>query len=582
MLLADTHVESLDFSVILMGLLGGLALFLFGLDQMSDALKLIAGEGMKKVLAKLTTNRFTGALAGAFVTSVVQSSSVTTVLVVGFISAGLMSLTQSLGVIMGANIGTTVTAQLIAFKITHYSLLLVAIGFFTLFVSKNEKARHYGHMMMGLGLIFFGMQLMSDGTKPLRSYPPFMEMMQQMDNPLWAILLAAGFTAIVQSSSATTGLVITLASQGFISLDAGIALIFGANIGTCVTAGLAAIGKPREAVRAAVAHVFFNVAGVAIWFAFIPQLSVFVSWFSPASPELVGTARLAAETPRQIANAHTVFNVANTCLFIWFTTPIGWLVRRIVPERTEVELELDQPKYLDPILLQTPTLAMDVVRMELGRLGAAAMHMMRGALDTVIHGSSEEIDALETLDDNIDGLHGAVVTYLGRLSQENLSDRQSQQLHDYLAAANYIESIGDMIETNLVAAGRIRLQMELQISPATEDVLGVLNKKVTWATERAIRAIVSDKKDFAEEVSGCKAEINRLAADAEDHLSKRLSASEPNRLAMFRLESEIMEYLKRMYYFAKRISKLVGEDEPEGVPMPSEVFVETEPEKINP
>jgi phosphate:Na+ symporter len=576
LLLAEATTESLQVGSIAMGLIGGLALFLFGLDQMSDALKLIAGDGLKKVLSKLTTNRFTGAIAGAFVTAIVQSSSVTTVLVVGFISAGLMSLTQSIGIIMGANIGTTITAQLIAFKITHYSLALVAIGFFTLFCSKNERLRHYGHMVMGLGLIFFGMQLMSDGTQPLRTYQPFMEIMQQMDNPVWAILVAAGFTALVQSSSATTGLVITLAAQGFISLDAGIALIFGANIGTCVTAGLASIGKPREAVRAAVVHVLFNVAGVAIWFAFIPQLATFVSWLSPASPDLVGTARLAAETPRQIANAHSVFNVANTMLLIWFTTPMAWLVRQIVPDRVEVEVEVAQPKYLDPIMLQTPALAMDIVRMELGRLGAAALHMMRGALHTVIHGTREDIDALEALDDNVDTLYAAIVTYLGKLSQENLSDRQSEQLHDYLAAANYIESIGDMIETNLVEAGRIRLQMNLEISPATEHVLNALNKEVTRAAERAIRAIVSDDINSAHKVAAAKQQINLLGAEAEDHLSRRLSADEPNRLAMFRMESEIMEYLKRMYYFAKRIAKLAGEDETEFVRMPLETGVAQE------
>jgi phosphate:Na+ symporter len=575
---AEVTTDSLQIGSILMGLIGGLALFLYGLDQMSDALKLIAGEGMKNLLAKLTTNRFTGALAGAIVTAVVQSSSVTTVLVVGFISAGLMSLTQSIGIIMGANIGTTITAQLIAFQITHYSLVLVAIGFFTLFCSKNEKARHYGHMVMGLGLIFFGMHLMSDGTKPLRSYQPFMEMMQQMDQPLWAILLAAGFTALVQSSSATTGLVITLAGQGFISLDAGIALIFGANIGTCITAILASIGKPREAVRAAAVHVLFNVAGVAIWFAFIPQLALFVTWLSPANPELFGTARLAAETPRQIANAHTVFNVANTMLLIWLTTPFAWLVQRIVPERAEVAVEIAQPKYLDPILLQTPALAMDIVRMELGRLGAAALHMMRGALETVIHGSKQDIDALEALDNNVDALHAAVVTYLGRLAQENLTDHQSEQLHDYLAAANYIESIGDMIETNLVDAGRNRLQLNLRVSQATEDVLSDLNKQVVRATERAIRAIVSDDKDSAREVAEGKKELNRLAAIAEVHLSRRLSADAPNRLAMFRLESEIMEYLKRMYYFAKRIAKLVGDDELEHIPVPAEV--REQPEEV--
>ncbi|MCA9135918.1 MAG: Na/Pi cotransporter family protein [Planctomycetales bacterium] len=559
-----------------MGLIGGLAIFLFGMDQMSDALKLVAGEGMKTVLAKLTTNRFTGALAGAIVTAIVQSSSVTTVLVVGFISAGLMSLSQSIGIIMGANIGTTITAQLIAFKITHYSLLLVAIGFFMFFTSKNERARHYGHMIMGLGMIFFGMQLMSDGTSPLRTYEPFMQMMRRMENPLWAILLSAGFTAIIQSSSATTGLVITLAGQGFITLDAGIALVFGSNIGTCITAGLASIGKPREAVRAAVVHGMFNVAGVVIWFAFIPQLASLVTWMSPTSPELTGAARLAVETPRQIANAHTVFNVANTVILIWFTAPIAWLVYRVVPDREEPKPQTAEPKYLDPILLQTPALAMDIVRMELGRLGVAALHMMRGAFNTVIHGSADEIAALEALDNNVDGLHAAVVTYLARLSQENLTDSQSEQLHRYLAAANYLENIGDMIETNLVDAGRSRLRNKLVVSPETESVLGALNGEVIWATERAIRSIVSNDVESGKEVAAAKSHVNELAGKAEKHLSRRLAADAPNRLAMFRLESEIMEYLRRMYYFAKRIAKLTVDvekvDIPEGaVEAPSSV-----------
>jgi phosphate:Na+ symporter len=560
-LLADASAESLDLGAIFMGLIGGLALFLFGLEQMSDALKLIAGEGMKKVLARLTSNRFTGVFAGAFVTAIVQSSSVTTVLIVGFISAGLMSLTQSIGVIMGANIGSTITAQLIAFQITKYSLLAVALGFFMMFSLKNERARHYGHMVMGMGLIFFAMQLMSDGTKPLRTYQPFMDMMQQMDNPLTAIVLAALFTALVQSSAATTGLVITLASQGLISLDAGIALIFGANIGTCVTAGLACLGKPREAVRAALVHVLFNLAGVAIWFAFIPQLAEFVASISPSQPELIATDRLAAETPRQIANAHTIFNIANTFLFIWFTTPMAWLVTRILPDREETAPEMARPKYLDPILLQTPSLAMDVVRMELGRLGAAAMHMMRDAFETVIGGSAQQVSELEALDNRIDALHGAIVTYLAQLSRENLSDHQSVQLHDYLAAANYIESIGDMIETNMVSAGRARLNASLRVSPSTNELLGALNKKVVWATERAIRALVSNDQQIAREVASAKDEINRLAAAAEAQLSRRLAANEPNRLATFRLESELMEYLKRMYYFAKRIAKLVADQD---------------------
>jgi len=212
--------SSLNTLQIIIGLAGGLALFLFGMEQMTDALKLVAGGGMKRLLARFTTNRFKAALTGAFVTSIVQSSSVTTVLVIGFISAGLMSLSQSIGFIMGANIGSTVTAQIIAFKVTQYALVPVAIGFAMSFVSKKEKVRQYGTMLMGLGLIFFGMELMSGATQPLRSYPPFIALMGHMETPALGILVSAVFTGIIQSSAATTGVVIVLASQGFITLEA--------------------------------------------------------------------------------------------------------------------------------------------------------------------------------------------------------------------------------------------------------------------------------------------------------------------------------------------------------------------------
>ena len=229
-----------------MGLFGGLALFLFGMEQMSDALKSALGDQMKTLLAKLTRNRFTGALTGAFVTAVVQSSSVTTVLVVGFVSAGMMNMTQSIGVIMGANVGTTVTAQIVAFKVEEAALWMVALGFLMMFAARRERVKHYGSMLMGLGLIFYGMSLMGGAMDPLRSYEPILQLMAQMKNPLLAILVGALFTALVQSSSATTAIVITMAGQGLISLEAGIALAFGANIGTCITAQLAALGKPRE------------------------------------------------------------------------------------------------------------------------------------------------------------------------------------------------------------------------------------------------------------------------------------------------------------------------------------------------
>ena len=251
---AATDAKALKWGTMAISLLGGLAIFLYGMEKMTEALRAVAGERMKDILAKLTTNRFAGVATGAGVTAIVQSSSVTTVIVVGFVTAGLMNLTQSIGVIFGANIGTTITAQIVAFKVTKYALLMVAVGFGMLFLSKREIIKNYGAMLMGLGLVFFGMAVMGDAMKPLRSYQPFLDLMANMENPLIGILVAAVFTGLVQSSSATTSIVIVMASQGFVTLPAGIALAFGANIGTCVTAMLAAIGKPREAVQAAVAH----------------------------------------------------------------------------------------------------------------------------------------------------------------------------------------------------------------------------------------------------------------------------------------------------------------------------------------
>ncbi len=543
---------------IVIGLAGGLALFLFGMEQMTDSLKQVAGSRMKSMLARLTTNRFSATFAGAFVTAIIQSSSVTTVLVVGFISAGLMTLSQSVGIIIGANVGTTITAQIIAFKVTKYALVLVAIGFAMLFTSKRERIRHYGTMLMGLGLIFFGMELMSQATSPLRSYEPFILFMQQMASPWLGILAGAAFTAVVQSSSATTGVVIVLATQGFISLEAGIALVLGANIGTCVTALLAAIGKPREAVRAAVVHVLFNVIGVVLWIGFIGNLASFVAMISPASSELVGVDRLAADTPRQIANAHTLFNVANTIIFLPFTVLLAKLVTRFVPERPVLEDVVIKPRYLDDILLSTPALALDRVRMELRRMGDRAARMVNEALSTALDGESEDLTALQQRDEEIDVLHAAVVTYLGRLAQENLNEAQSKLHFDYLEAANNIESIADLVESNLAEAGMERLGAGFHVSDETRRVLAALHERVGLAVQLTFEALDARDAGMAGQVMGAKGEINRLADDAEAHLARRLTADEPDRLSLYRFESELIEYLKRVYYFAKRIAKSVA------------------------
>ena len=553
-----TDENAVDWGVMGMGLFGGLALFLFGMEQMADALKAVAGERMKDVLAKLTTNRFMGAITGAFVTAVIQSSSVTTVLVVGFITAGLMSLAQSIGVIMGANIGTTITAQIVAFKVTKAALLMIGVGFFMLFASKHEKTKQYGGMIMGLGMVFFGMSVMSEAMKPLRSYQPFLDLMVTMENPWIGIMVAAAFTGLVQSSSATTGIVIVMASQGFITLPTGIALAFGANVGTCVTALLAAIGKPREAVRAALVHVLFNIAGVLIWVGFIDQLAAFVQSLSPSHPELSGADRLAAEAPRQVANAHTIFNIANTLIFIGFTSQFARLVEWLVPDRPlGEEAEVVRAKYLDDELLSTPSLALDRVRLEVLHMGERVQDMMSRIMPAILSGNQEQLREVERMDDAVDMLHAQIIAYLGKVSRLSLTEGQTSELIRLMAAVNDLENIGDVIETNLIVLGRERIEQGVSISAPTREVLTDFHEVVSRAVAAAVQAVAQKNALAARAVTSMKQEISEIADSAAAHQAQRLVAEEPNRIPAYTIEIDIIEKFKRIYYFAKRMAKSV-------------------------
>jgi phosphate:Na+ symporter len=553
-----------------MHLFGGLAIFLFGMEQMASALKKVAGDRMKTILAKLTTNRFMGVLTGAFVTAIIQSSSVTTVMLVGFVTAGLMSLSQAVGVIFGANIGTTVTAQIVAFKVTHYALLLVAVGFVLIFTSKKDRTKQYGALIMGLGLIFFGLGIMSSAMKPLRSFEPFLQLMRDVSAPALGILIAAVFTGLIQSSSATTGVVIAMASQGLISLEGGIALIMGANIGTCVTAGLAAIGKPREAVRVAVAHVTFNVAGVAVMVWFIPVLADVVRTISPVADDLSGIDRLAAETPRQIANAHTVFNVLFSLLFLPLAGLVARFCERVVPDRPVVEPTVIKPKYLDAELLSTPPLAIDRARREIGRLGDHLENMVEASLPAVLSGDEAELQALADMDSDVDILHGHIIQYLGQISTKELSDVQTREVMDLLQVTNHLEQIGDILETNMVRIGHHRLEEEVVISEETKDVIQRYHGKVFEALRSAVNAVREHDTELALSVKDMKKSVADLAEDTARHQINRLVAKEPKRLQTFTREMEIIENLSRIYRLCRKIARTEWVAHPEsGVPAPA-------------
>jgi phosphate:Na+ symporter len=378
-----------------------------------------------------------------------------------------------------------------------------------------------------------------------------------MDNPLIGILIAAAFTGLIQSSSATTGIVIVMASQGFITLQAGIALAFGANIGTCVTALLAAIGKPREAIRAAVVHVLFNVFGVLLWFGLIAQLAEFVTWLSPSHPGLSGMERLAADTPRQIANAHTVFNLANTIIFLAFTSQFARLVEWLVPDKPLEEMLIAKPKYLDDALLDTPSLALERVRLETGHMGDRVKEMLRQIMPAILAGDRTQLRAVAKIDDEVDVLHRHIIAYLGNISRKTLTEEQTSEFVNLMAAVNDLENIGDIIETDLVHLGHQRIDEGVSVSKSTREVLTQLHDVVSETAELATHAVTERDEHAAQDVIALKADINHLTDSAAMHESQRLVAEEPNRIASYTVEMDIIEKLKRIYYFSKRMAKSV-------------------------
>jgi phosphate:Na+ symporter len=537
------------------GLFGGLALFLFGMDIVTQALKSAAGDYMKDLLAKLTRNRIAGVGIGAFVTAIIQSSSITTVLLVGFISAGLLSMSQSIPVIIGANIGSTVTAQILAFKVTQLALPMITAGFLLSFTARDNNWKQAGFIVLGLGLVFYGMGLMSSAMSPLRTYPPFIDFMLSMQSPLLAVAVGALFTAVVQSSAATTGILIAMASLGLVSLETAIAIAMGANIGTCVTAGLASIGKPREAVRAAVVHTIFNIAGVLLWVSFIPQLVELAHWMSPVAEGLSGTEKLAAETPRQIANIHTFFNVANAFLFIGFTTQIARLVEWMIPDRPVRPQKAMLPKYLDEDLLTNPAIALEAVRSELRRLGKRVRKMVADVMPAAITGTRSQLENLAAGDKVVDALHGAIIEYLGKISLTTLSKRQSKELMQAADIANGLEQIGDRVATAMVTSAEKRIDEDVHVSPQTAEFLNEYHAIVVETLDESLKAVTKQDADLAKQARKRKKDFSMMSQELAAHGLDRLTADEPNRLRTYAREMEVMEILESIFSIARRIAR---------------------------
>ena len=539
----------IDWFKLNMELFGGLALFLLGLDLLSEGIKKATGDTFKILLSKMTKNRLLGAISGAFITAVLNSSSITTVLIVGFISAGVMTLTQSVGVIMGANIGSTMTAQLLAFNISSYSLLPLAIGFFITFVAKNETIKHIGMMLMGLGLIFFGMGIMSKAMVPLRSYEPFLSFLQTMERPMMGVLAGAAFTALVQSSAATVGIAIAMASEQLLTLPAGIALALGANIGTCVTALLASIGKPVEAVRAAIVHVIFNVIGVLIWLPLIYHLAHLAI--------IISTSGI----PRQIANANTLFNVINTALFISFTPWFAKLAVKIYPEHTiKTEIKI-KPKYLVESTLAIPSLALEQVRKEFGHMGQIALAMLSELPRAVLERDKQHIETIVMLDDKIDVLEAAILDFLGRIRQMTLTEKESNVYQQLITATVNLEILADVIEKDLAEKA---IKIIKQQNDNYEDIRGTFNElyiSVFQSVELAIKSIRDNDQEAAAQAISKKEKIRNLCEQLLIRESQHIDYKRKETLEFSRIKMSLIDKMRRIHRLARRIAKIASSPE---------------------
>ena len=563
--------DSLDWLPMIQGLSFGLVIFLFGMVLMGEALKSAVGDQMKHLLHKLTTNRIKGLLMGLGVTAITQSSSVTTVMLVSFVSVGLMSFARTVPAILGADVGTTITAQIIAFKITHLAPLLSIFGFALFF---NRKLRAVGETLFGLGLIIYGMDLMSGAMKPLRDYEPFMQMMVQMEGPLIGILTGAGFTALIQSSAATMGVVIALSVQGLVSLETGIALALGANIGTCVTAGLAAIGKSREAVRVALAHVLIKVAGVLIILPFLPVFAEFVIMVSPqATAGTSATSAMSEVGPRQIANAHTLFNVGIALLFLPLTVWIARVVERLIPQRQTQESETTiQPLSLPESLITTsPGIAIEAVRREICRIGKLVEEgMQKNIGEAMISGNERKLNDIAECDHDVNRLYRNLVSIIPRISQEKLSPTESKQIGLLWELADLVEIMGDSIK-ELAQSSRHRIFKAYELNDETKSRLIEFDRSVTLILGKALAIIaqlgVNQERslEMAREVISMKKQINLLADEFKLYLQeKHLHEERTNeghlgyeQIRLYAVETDLVARMRSSANLARKIAKAV-------------------------
>jgi phosphate:Na+ symporter len=496
---------------IIIGIFGGLGLFLYGMKMMGDGLENALGEKLKKVFEKITSNPVKGIATGAIITAVIQSSSATTVMVVGFVNAGIMNLFQAAAVIMGANIGTTVTAQLIAFKFDNIVPIFLGVGSLIKLFSKGKKGKEVGNIILGFGILFLGMELMKKNMSPLTDSLAFITLVMKLHgNILLGALVGALMTAVIQSSSASTGILMALASTGALPLEVAMPILFGNNMGTCITALLSSIGTSKAAKKAALIHLLFNIFGTIIFIPLINPLINFVQYLSPGG---------VSDINRQIANAHTIFNITNTIIMMPFIKCLVLLVNKLIPGEDEVETM--GVKYIDERLLETPVIAVGQTAKEVVRMANLAKENVEIAMMCFLNNDEKAIKNVYDNERLINLLESDITSFLVKLSSAELSELQNSKVTSMFHVVNDIERIGDHAE-NLADLSSEKIQKKLEFSNEAKDELISMYKYIVNALEVSIESFEKQDLKMAESIMAIE--------DRIDSLEKELRASHIRRL----------------------------------------------------
>ncbi len=503
---------------IAIGIMGGLGLFLYGMNLMGDGLQKSAGSKLKRIIELLTSNVIMGVLVGMVVTMIIQSSSATTVMVVGFVNAGIMSLPQAIGVIMGANIGTTITAQLVSLDVNFLAPMALGIGIVIYMFTKKPKYKHIAEILIGFGILFTGMDFMKDAVKPLAGYQGFTDMLLSFGHhPLLGVLMGFAITAIVQSSSASMGMLIALASQGLIPVTAALPVLYGENIGTCVTSLISSIGATKNARRAAIMHLTFNIIGSIIFMLILSKPIV-----------AIVTAIDPTDAARQIANAHTLFNVINVIILLPFNKLIVKLAMKLVPQSKE-EHDDDSKivKFIDDRMIETPSIALANTVKETLRMGEKAKESLSAAMDGVMDKSNEKIEVSFKKEKLINELQKSILNYLLKLSKASLDEDSREVVDGLFNTVNDIERIGDHAENIAELAKEIQ-SLDMTLSDVGMDDLKDMYNKVIATYSYALEAMEKSDIDLACKVIKMEEQVDMMEKSCRANHMNRLNTNSCN------------------------------------------------------